>query len=322
MVTRLTRLLLVVQCLVATLLGTMVHRAWPALPAWIAFFIGLGSVLIIRALITANNFWMTEGFLGQHTHHRLSWHGCVHLYWRELCATLLSTSWFMPFRAMSGSPTCFPQGLPVLLLHGYAGNSGYWRPLSCHLQTARISWHAIDLEPLFGDIDGYTSQVTAAIQTLCAASGQRRVIIVAHSMGGLVARAWMRAQGNDQVAALITLGTPHAGTTTAHFAPGINAHQMRRTGDRLTGHCSAWLQTLNASQNPLPVPVVSIYSCNDNIIAPQNSCYLPGANNIVLHNMGHVLLGTDATVAACVIAEIHHIWSLSPLRGALPCLPR
>jgi hypothetical protein len=42
-----------------------------------------------------------------------------------------------------------------------------------------------------------------------------RVIVVAHSMGGLVARYWIGAGGAEQCKALITLGTPHRGAPKA-----------------------------------------------------------------------------------------------------------
>jgi len=42
----------------------------------------------------------------------------------------------------------------------------------------------------------------------------------------------------------------------------------------------------------------------DNIIAPFDSSYLPGAKNIVLKGIGHVALGCNATVMALMIEKI------------------
>ena len=71
-------------------------------------------------------------------------------------------------------------------------------------------------------------------------------MIVAHSMGGLVARAYLRRHGGAQVARVITLGTPHHGTALANLAPGSNARQMSRPG----GQPNAWLAQLAASETP------------------------------------------------------------------------
>jgi hypothetical protein len=60
------------------------------------------------------------------------------------------------------------------------------------------------------------AEVTARLSGLGAAGEPGRVIVVAHSMGGLVARYWMGPLGGWRVCrALITLGTPHRGAPKA-----------------------------------------------------------------------------------------------------------
>jgi hypothetical protein len=56
---------------------------------------------------------------------------------------------------------------------------------------------------------------------------------------------------------------------------------------------------------------VSIYSHQDNIVAPQTSSHLPGATNIELHGIGHVALALDAKVQSLVVAEIRKASRLS-----------
>lgn len=53
--------------------------------------------------------------------------------------------------------------------------------------------------------------------------GIERPVILAHSMGGLVGRGLMNDHGNDAVAGLVTLGTPHAGSPVAEVALGLDA---------------------------------------------------------------------------------------------------
>lgn len=58
----------------------------------------------------------------------------------------------------------------------------------------------------------YVSDAIDAALADPRANGQQKVIIVAHSMGGLVSRAYMESSlYRDDVAALFTLGTPHVG---------------------------------------------------------------------------------------------------------------
>ena len=207
----------------------------------------------------------------------------------------------MPFCRLGPTPALYAGSIPVLLLHGYGCNSGFWHRLSQRLHAARISHHAIDLEPVLGPIDGYAPQVMTAIDLLCKASGISCVIIVAHSMGGLVARAAIRQHGSNRIAKLITLGTPHTGTGLAQLGIGANARQMARSAD---GTCSDWLAILNTGQALPSAPLVSIYSRHDNIIAPYLSSHVAGAKNIALDGIGHVAMGSDAVVAAHVVNEI------------------
>ncbi len=117
-------------------------------------------------------------------------------------------------------------------------------------------------------------------------------------MGGLAARAYLRAQGPARVAKLITLGTPHHGTRTAPLGLGANARQMEPR--------SVWLESLarGESSAAAAVPVTSIYSSDDNVIVPRESSVLDDAKNVRLSGIGHVSLAFSAPVRDMVLAEI------------------
>jgi triacylglycerol esterase/lipase EstA (alpha/beta hydrolase family) len=113
-------------------------------------------------------------------------------------------------------------------------------------------------------------------------------------MGGLAARAWMRACPGTRVARLVTLGTPHHGTVLANLGLGANAVQMRRD--------SPWLQALEAAETgDQRARIVSIYTHHDNIVAPQDSSELAGARNVAFGGVGHVALGSNPGVLAEVL---------------------
>ncbi|WP_229425598.1 MULTISPECIES: alpha/beta fold hydrolase [unclassified Massilia] len=169
------------------------------------------------------------------------------------------------------------------------------------LERARISHATVDLEPVAAPIDSYVPLIEQAVEELRAATGSQQVALVAHSMGGLVVRAWMRRHGSERVARVITLGTPHHGTGMANFGLGANAVQMRWRG----GGPSAWLRALAASEDGARRALVtSIFSHHDNIIAPQTSSLLPGARNLAFGGIGHVALGCNARVLDAVMAEL------------------
>ncbi len=322
MIARITRILLLVQLVVAILLALAIRYRWPQVPAVLAALSGVGCVLLVRAAIVANNFRIAGRFPSDSptvttvATATSMVPALLRAYLDELRATLLSSSWHMPFCRLGASPAIHGRGLPVLFIHGYGCNSGYWRPLARALEAAGISYHGVDLEPVLCDIDGYLPQVGRAVDLLCRAAGATQVVIVAHSMGGLVARAWLREHGWQQVAGLITLGTPHRGTGLAKFGLGRNAQQMCRTGDDADAACNPWLAGLNAAPGQERGRVVSIYSSHDNIIAPPTSSFLAGAHNIAFAGIGHVALASEPLVIACVIDRIRHAGTATQDRAA------
>ena len=300
----LLQLLLLLQAVAAGVIAWALAIAY-GVGAPLALLAGLAAVVLVRALISANNFLMSSRAASPTPpEFRLGAAARLRLFGEEFRASMLQSSWIMPRarpsqRIYPGSPRS-----PVVLLHGYGCNSGYWSHLIPLLDAARISHACADLEPLGGDIDGYVPAVAGAIDALCAASGAPRVVILAHSMGGLVARAYLRQHGEVRVARLITLGTPHHGTSLANLGLGANARQMRRARRGELPE-SAWLRDLAAQEGAASRALVtSIYSHHDNIVAPQTSSHLSGARNIAVGGVGHVALGSNKHVLSCVMHEL------------------
>lgn len=300
----LLQLLLLVQAAAAGGIAFAAARYFGAGMA-AALALGVAAVLLVRALISANNFRMSVRAASPTPEQfRLGPASGLRLFAAEFRASMLQSSWFMP-RAQP-SQRIYPDSVrpPVLLLHGYGCNSGYWAQLVPMLDAARISHACPNLEPLGAGIDDYVPAVARAVDALCEASGARQVVIVAHSMGGLAARAYVRAHGVHKLARIITLGTPHHGTCLAAFGPGTNALQMRRARAGEAPE-SAWLRELAGCEAASTRAIVtSIYSHHDNIVAPQTSSCLPGARNIPIGGVGHVALGSDPRVLSCILHEL------------------
>jgi triacylglycerol esterase/lipase EstA (alpha/beta hydrolase family) len=303
MTARVLQLLLVVQLLALAMMAMGVVHFATGTPGWLALLDGLGILLAVRLAITANNFHMSWRFRSATPERfRLGLAGQLRLFFGEFVATMAYSSWTMPIARASQRVYADATLPPVLLLHGYGCNSGYWTHLLPRLDRAHISHARLDLEPMLGSIDDYMPMVGAAIDSLCKESGAPQVIIVAHSMGGLVARAYLRAAGTARIARIITLGTPHHGTRLASFGPGHNARQMRFARD---GEEGGWLAALAASEDPAKRALItSIFTHHDNIVAPQTSSQLPGARNIEFGGVGHVALGRSKQILDCVMTEL------------------
>lgn len=187
--------------------------------------------------------------------------------------------------------------LPVLLVHGYVSNRGVWWAFRRRLEARGETVWAVTLEPVYGAIDSLVDPLAARIDEFLAATGARQVVLVTHSMGGLVARAYLRDHGGAKVARLVTLGGPHHGSVHAYLGAGANGRAMEPG--------SPWLEALARSEaRGFPVPFTSIFSHHDNFVAPQTSAVHPAARNIGLAAAGHVSLAFSRRVLAIVAAEL------------------
>jgi pimeloyl-ACP methyl ester carboxylesterase len=207
--------------------------------------------------------------------------------------------WWQPFRWKA-----VPDYLPaesgqrgVVLVHGFVCNRGFWHPLKRKLQKRGIPFVAVNLEPVFGSIDDYAPLIESAVRRLQAATGSSP-LVVAHSMGGLAVRAWMRAAaGQACFHKVITVGSPHHGTILARFAFSDNGRQMARS--------SEWLEQLRRSEAEHAFRrFICFYSHCDNVVFPASTACLPGAENRHVPGRAHVHMAHDAEVTRSILAEL------------------
>jgi triacylglycerol lipase len=231
----------------------------------------------------------------------------------EVVTAVRVFGWQQPFRHRAE-----PDHLPadsvgrtaVLLVHGFVCNRGFWNRWMRRLRAEGVPFVAVSLEPVFGDIDTLAPQLTPAVHAVLRATG-RPPLIVAHSMGGLVVRAWLRqvhGQMHGQMPAdpelvqaaaalrVVTLGTPHHGTRLGDLGQSPSAVQMRLSSD--------WLQALAASEHTRqPSPYrgwTCFWSTCDNIVFPASTATLAGAHAWHVAGRAHV----DLTDAPEVLAEV------------------
>jgi triacylglycerol esterase/lipase EstA (alpha/beta hydrolase family) len=206
--------------------------------------------------------------------------------------------WRQPFRwravADHIAPDCQDR-TGFVLVHGFMCNRGFWTPWLQVLRARGIPCMAVNLEPVYADIDGYATRIEEAVVQMRQATG-RAPVLVAHSMGGLAARAWWRAHGrHGALAHLVTIASPHRGTWLARFSSRVNGRQMQLDAD--------WLRSLaqHELQNALP-PTTCWYSNCDNVVFPAATATLPQADNRFLPGEPHVALAFHPEVLAACIA--------------------
>ena len=225
--------------------------------------------------------------------------------WQEVCVAPKVFSWRQPFRWRAlpdNAVAAAPGRTPVVLIHGFVCNRGFWLPWMQALKQRGIPYTSVNLEPVLGTIDDYPPLIEDAVQRAYALTGTAPVL-VCHSMGGLAARAWLARspQAAARVQGIVTIGTPHHGTWLARFSRVTNGRQMRCNGD--------WLKRLEADERALAPDApyarfVCWYSNADNIVMPASTALLPGADNRHVPGVAHVALAFHPKVMADTMAWV------------------
>lgn len=224
----------------------------------------------------------------------------LRLFWEEMWAIASSSRHMALYRFLPGDPPPGPAHAPVLLLHGVLCNAGSMHDLRRALVTRGIRpVYTMSYGPPLASIDFFVGQVAAKIDAILAATGARQVALVGHSMGGLVARAYLRQHGSAKVGVVITIGTPHNGSVHAWLFPGVSLGQLRPSNQ--------WLAELNRGDAGKGARIVSIWSWHDSMVAPQKSAELPGARNVALSGIGHNALVVNERVYDLVAAELNRV---------------
>lgn len=210
--------------------------------------------------------------------------------------------WHQPFRAKAIADNLSPMGLThgrrgVVFVHGFFCNRGFWNPWLKRLQGQGHAFVAVNLEPLFGSMDGYIPQIEAAVRQITLATGLPP-LLVCHSMGGLAARAWLQAMKSEaRIHHVVTIGTPHRGTWLARFSHSRCGRQMRLQSD--------WLSGLDRD---MPLDRHALFTCwysnCDNIVFPVSTATLPGANNRMVHSAAHVQMAFLPLVMDTTLAQL------------------
>ena len=127
--------------------------------------------------------------------------------------------------------------LPVLLVHGYAEDAAVWKKWEDMLRKDGIQFFTVtfkDSDDKCGSAKQHAIELEKMVQDIKGQSGAQKINIVGHSKGGLDARVFLDITDTKDVANLIMIGTPNAGSPAAEtndacapavfdLRPGANA---------------------------------------------------------------------------------------------------
>jgi triacylglycerol esterase/lipase EstA (alpha/beta hydrolase family) len=167
---------------------------------------------------------------------------------------------------------------PILFVHGWSGSASNWSTMIERYNTSQSNKT---------DAEQY---VKPEVEKLLKTTGASKVDIIAHSMGSLNTRWYLKfLGGTSKVDDWVSLGGPNHGTESANFCIGTACTEMRIG--------STFLSELNAGdETPGEVNYGTWWSPCDEFINPDSSVPLTGATNTETACISHLALLTDSTV--------------------------
>lgn len=121
------------------------------------------------------------------------------------------------------------RGRPILLVHGYMNHSSVWVFFKKQLESLGFGpIYTINLGHPFRSIRAYAEKVKAKAEEIAKEMGRNDLILIGHSMGGLVSSLYAATLAPpNTVTDVITIASPLNGTLVAHIGIGPNAREMQ-----------------------------------------------------------------------------------------------
>ncbi len=187
---------------------------------------------------------------------------------------------------------------PVLLLHGFTDNRSIFVVLRRALGAGGRHVEAYNYSPFTLDLRVAARRLARHVEELCERTGQDRVDLIGHSLGGLVGRYYVQRLGGDtRVRTLVTLGTPHSGTL---IAPFMDAHPLIRQ----IRPDSEVLAELAAPAPGCATRCVAFWSEFDTLMSPVGTARIEHPDlcveNVQVTGIGHLALAAHPAVITAV----------------------
>jgi triacylglycerol lipase len=182
---------------------------------------------------------------------------------------------------------------PILFVHGYARTASDWNTMIGRFEKdgyTKSSLSAYSYNTSQSNKVDAEKEVKSHVESLLAATGASKVDIVAHSMGSLNSRWYIKFLGGEaKVDDWVSLGGPNHGTEFANFCFSTSCTEMR-IGSKFLGELNA------GDETPGTVNYGTWWSPCDEIINPDSSVPLAGATNTETACITHLNLLQDETV--------------------------
>lgn len=168
----------------------------------------------------------------------------------------------------------------LVFVHGLAANRSSFLPLQLYLRARGYDRQVSVGYRSSGSLGALSLDLKRRIDDRVRGG---RIDIIAHSMGGLLARFYVQQLGGQRrVDRLITLGTPHRGTHAANFIPSALLRQLLPD--------SPFIELLAALPAPEHVTTTSLVAGRDILVQPIEAARCPFGDTVHFDDLGHLEL--------------------------------
>jgi len=182
----------------------------------------------------------------------------------------------------------------VVFVHGLGANRAGFLPLQGYLKLHGHAPHYAFNYRSAGSVERIALRLKREIDAHVRGG---RIDLIAHSLGGLVARFYLQQLGGARrVDHLITLGTPHKGTHSANFIPAPLVRQLLPD--------APFIRHLNSLSAPEGVNATSIIAGRDLLIQPIEAARCPFGREVRFPEFGHLELLFRPEVFATVKSSL------------------
>jgi len=182
---------------------------------------------------------------------------------------------------------------PILFVHGWSSTSSVWNTMIPRFEKdgyAKSELVAYSYNTSNSNKVSAENEVKVRVENLLKSTGATKVDIIAHSMGSLNSRWYIKFLGGEaKVDDWVSIGGPNHGTETANFCFSTACTEMR-VGSKFLGELNA------GDETPGTVNYGTWWSPCDEIINPDSSVSLSGATNTKTACISHLGLLSDETV--------------------------
>lgn len=190
---------------------------------------------------------------------------------------------------------------PIVFVHGYKSGGFFWNTMAGRFAADGWPGSRLDQWSYNTSQSNVTtaSQLDREIDRVFAATGADEVDVIAHSMGSLASRHYLKNLGGSaHVDAWVSLGGPNHGVQGTEICAGEPPCQEARIG-------SSFLKALNSGdETPGSARYATWWSPCDIVINPDSTVALSGATNTRTGCLDHNGLAVDRTVYAQVKAFV------------------